>query len=147
METLLGAIIKDKHQALFTVAPDAPVSEAVAVMTEGNVGSVMVMNRGELQGLFTERDLMRRVVHEGLDPHTTLIHDVMTTEIAIVSPKMTVGEAMALCTEKRLRHLPVYDDDGTLLGIVSAGDLTKWAIDEQEHTIDDLTRYIYGERA
>lgn len=147
METLLGAIVKDKHQALFTVTPDALVKDAVEVMTEGNVGSVMVMTHGHLEGLFTERDLMRRVIYRGLDPATTPVRDVMTTEIAIVSPKMTVGEAMSLCTQKRLRHLPVYQDDGTLLGIVSAGDLTKWAISEQEHTIDDLTRYIYGDRA
>ena len=147
METLLGAIVKDKHQALFTVAPDAPVKEAVEVMTEGNVGSVMVMTHGHLDGLFTERDLMRRVIYRGLDPAATPIRDVMTTEVAIVSPKMTVGEAMSLCTQKRLRHLPVYEDDGTLLGIVSAGDLTKYAISEQEHTIEDLTRYIYGDRA
>ena len=147
METLLGAIIKDKHQALYTVAPDAPIREAVDIMTDGNVGCIMVMDHGHLEGLFTERDLLKRVVHKGLDVATTPIRDVMTSEIATVSPKMTVGEAMSLCTQRRVRHLPVYETDGTLLGIISAGDLTKWAISEQEHTIDDLTRYIYGERA
>ncbi|MFV8834796.1 CBS domain-containing protein [Aquisalimonas sp.] len=147
METLLSAIIKDKHDALYTIAPGATVKEAVQVMTESNVGCILVMNQGHLEGLFTERDLMKRVVHPGLDASITPIRDVMTTEIAIATPKMTVGEAMALCTHKRLRHLPVYQDNTTLLGIVSAGDLTKWAIQDQEHTIDDLTRYIYGERA
>ena len=147
MEMLLGAILKEKPQALFTISQNASVQEAVDVMAESNVGCVMVMDHGHLQGLFTERDLMRRVVHQGRDPKTTTVAEVMTTEIATVSPKITVGEAMALCTEKRLRHLPVYDGNGDLLGMVSAGDLTKWAINEQEHTIDDLTRYIYGERA
>ncbi len=147
METLLGAIIKDKHDALYTVRPDASVQEAVNAMADVNVGAILVMDRGKLCGLFTERDVMRRVLAVGLDPHATPVSDVMTVEIATVSPHITVGEAMALCTQKRVRHLPVYDDGGDLLGIVSAGDLTKWAISEQEHTIDDLTRYIYGEHA
>ncbi|MDN3518972.1 CBS domain-containing protein [Aquisalimonas lutea] len=146
METRLGTILKEKPQALFTVASDATVQEAVDIMSNSNVGCIMVMDHGRLMGLFTERDLMKRVIHAGLNPRQTAVHDVMTTEIATVTPALTVGEAMALCTDKRLRHLPVYDGD-TLLGIVSAGDLTKWAISEQEHTIDDLTRYIYGERA
>lgn len=147
MEMLLGAILKEKPQALFTVSQNASVKEAVDIMAESNVGCVMVIDHGRLQGLFTERDLMRRVVHQGRDPKTTTVAEVMTKEVATVSPKITVGEAMALCTQKRLRHLPVYDDNEDLLGMVSAGDLTKWAISEQEHTIDDLTRYIYGSKA
>lgn len=146
MEMMLSAILKEKPQALFTVSQDATVQEAADIMAESNVGCVMVMDHGKMQGLFTERDLMRRVVHERRDPRETKVRDVMTTEIATVGPELTVGEAMALCTEKRLRHLPVYADNGDLLGMVSAGDLTKWAISEQEHTIDDLTRYIYGAR-
>lgn len=147
MEMLLGAILKEKPQALFTISENASVKEAVDIMAESNVGCVMVMDHGRLQGLFTERDLMRRVVHQGRDPQATTVAEVMTTEIATVSPRITVGEAMALCTQKRLRHLPVYDDNNDLLGMVSAGDLTKWAISEQEHTIEDLTRYIYGAQA
>ena len=144
MDTRLGTILRDKPQALYTVAPDATVQEAVKTMAEANVGCIVIMGDGKLQGLFTERDLMTRVIGAGREPRETPIRDVMTSAIATVTPKITVGEAMALCTERRLRHLPVYDGD-TMLGIISAGDLTKWAISEQEHTIDELSRYIYGE--
>lgn len=143
METTLGTIVKEKPGALYTVSPDASVQEAVNVMVEGGVGCVMVMNEGRLEGLFTERDLMHRVVSRDLDPRQVAARDVMTREIATVSPKLTVGEAMALCTEKRLRHLPVYEGD-TLIGMVSSGDLTKYAVSEQQHTIEDLIRYISG---
>ncbi|MEX0731972.1 MAG: CBS domain-containing protein [Aquisalimonadaceae bacterium] len=146
MESTLHSILQDKHEALYTVSPDAKVQEAVNVMTESSVGCVLIMNHGRLEGVFTERDLMCRVVYAGRDPHRTPIREVMTTEIATVSPGITVAEAMTLCTQKRLRHLPVYEDD-TLLGIVSAGDLTKWGVRDQQHTIEDLIKYIYGERA
>lgn len=143
MEMTLGTIIKEKPGVLYTVTPDATVQQAVNVMVEGGVGCVMVMNEGRLEGLFTERDLMHRVVSRELDPGQVATRDVMTREIATVSPKLTVGEAMALCTEKRLRHLPVYEGD-TLIGMVSSGDLTKYAVREQQHTIEDLIRYISG---
>ncbi|MFO7857628.1 MAG: CBS domain-containing protein [Ectothiorhodospiraceae bacterium] len=144
MDTRLGTILREKPQALYTVSADATVQEAVNIMAEANVGCIVVMAEGKLQGLFTERDLMTRVIGAGRQPTETPIGDVMTSAIATVTPKLTVGEAMALCTDRRLRHLPVYEGD-TMLGIVSAGDLTKWAISEQEHTIDELSRYIYGE--
>jgi CBS domain-containing protein len=143
METTLGTILKEKQGVLYSVPPEASVQEAVDVMVEGGVGCVLVMKQGRLEGLFTERDLMHRVVTHQLDPKQVVVREVMTREIATVSPKLTVGEAMALCTEKRLRHLPVYEGD-TLLGIVSSGDLTKYAVDEQQHTIEDLIRYISG---
>ncbi|MBA1145950.1 CBS domain-containing protein [Ectothiorhodospiraceae bacterium WFHF3C12] len=143
METTLGTIIKEKPGVLYSVAPEASVQEAVNVMVEGGVGCVMVMKQGRLEGLFTERDLMHRVVGREIDPSQITTSEVMTREIATVSPKLTVGEAMALCTEKRLRHLPVYEGE-TLIGMVSSGDLTKYAVSEQQHTIEDLIKYISG---
>jgi len=107
------------------------------------VGCVLVMDHGHLAGLFTERDLMRRINYKGLNPGDEAIKTHMTRELIVGSPDMTVGEAMHLCTEHRIRHVPVFDGD-TLLGMVSAGDLTKWAVQDQQHTIEDLTRYIYG---
>ena len=114
MDQSLITILKQKSEALYTVPPDASVAEAVKIMADGQVGAVMVMEHGHLRGLFTERDLMIRVVNAGLDPARTPIRDV-------------------------------FDGD-TLLGVVSAGDLTKAAVDDQQHTIDDLYRYIYGEK-
>jgi len=143
MDKTLRDILRDKQQAVFSVAPDATVLDAVKVMVEGGAGCVLIIDKGRVQGLFTERDLMRRVVSPQLDEADTRIDAVMTSDVAIVSPKMTVHEAMSFCTEKRLRHLPVFDGE-TLLGVVSAGDLTKTAVADQQHTIDDLIRYVSG---
>ena len=146
MDMTLGAILKEKSAALFSVTTGTSVADAVTVMVDGGVGSVLIMDHGHLKGLFTERDLMCRVVYHGLDPRQTPIEEVMTSDVATVRSSLTVGEAMSLCTQRRIRRLPVMDGD-TLLGVVSAGDLTKWAVHDQQHTIDDLTRYIYGSPA
>jgi CBS domain-containing protein len=145
MDTTLRDVLrhKDRNRDLLWVPPEASVSAAVHVMAESGVGSVLVMEEGRIQGLFTERDLMCRVVHRGLSVERTLIGEVMTREVITVSPEMTVGEAMSLCTGRRVRHLPVYEGD-RLLGIVSIGDLTKNVVRDQQHTIEDLISYING---
>lgn len=144
MDTTLREILSRKSNEIHSVSLDATVKEAVHVMAEQRVGSVLVMDGGTLRGLFTERDLMIRVIHAGMDPSATSIRDVMTREIAAVAPNMRVDEAMTLCTERRVRHLPVYEND-ELIGLVSSGDLTKAAVQDQQHTIEDLIKYIYGE--
>lgn len=143
MDTTLREILSQKSGKIYSVPLDASIQEAVRVMVDGGVGSVLVMNEGRLAGLFTERDLMRRVVYAGLDPAATSVRETMTTEIATVAPTLRVDEAMSLCTERRLRHLPVYEDE-ELVGLVSLGDLTKTAVQDQQHTIEDLIKYIYG---
>ncbi|MCC5858483.1 MAG: CBS domain-containing protein [Ectothiorhodospiraceae bacterium] len=143
MEMQLRTLLNAKQQALFTVPVEATVADAVKVMVDGGVGCVLVMDQGRLAGLFTERDLMRRISYQGLTPGEEPIRKHMTRELIVVPPAMTVGEAMSLCTQHRIRHLPVFQE-GTLLGMVSAGDLTKWAVQDQQHMIEDLTRYIYG---
>lgn len=143
MDTTLREILSQKSGKIYSVPLDASVQEAVRVMVDGGVGSVLVMNEGRLAGLFTERDLMRRVAYAGLDPAGTSVRETMTTEIATVAPTLRVDEAMSLCTERRLRHLPVYEDE-ELIGLVSLGDLTKTAVQDQQHTIEDLIKYIYG---
>lgn len=146
MDTRLSAILREKEGGIHSVRPDDSVQDAVALMSREGIGCVLIMDGDRLRGLFTERDVVNRVVEPGRDPATTRVQDVATTEIATVSPKMNVGEAMSLCTGRRVRHLPVYDE-GRLVGLVSAGDLTKAAIRDQQHTIEDLTHYIYGEQA
>lgn len=143
METTLREVLSQKSGEIHSVPIGAVVKEAVAIMVDNRVGSVLVMDGERLTGLFTERDLMCRVVYAGKDPAGTPVREVMTSEIAAVSPQVRVDEAMSLCTERRLRHLPVYEDD-ELIGIVSSGDLTKAAVKDQQHTIDDLIKYIYG---
>jgi len=143
MDMTLRSILSGKSLRLYVVGPNDTVREAVRTMVAGGVGSVLVMDEGGLRGLFTERDLMRRVVAEGRDPSRVLVEEVMTTEIVTVSPDITISQAMALSSERRIRHLPVYEGD-TLMGMVSAGDLTKAAVQDKQHTIDDLISYIYG---
>lgn len=143
MDITLREVLSGKGADVHSVPPAASVQDAVAVMVENGIGSVLVMTDDQLTGLFTERDLMTRVVHEGLDPGTTPVRQVMTTEIATVSPDLRADEAMAICTQRRLRHLPVFEG-GELVGIVSTGDLTKAAVRHQEHTIEELYHYIYG---
>jgi CBS domain-containing protein len=94
-------------------------------------------------GIFSERDLLRRVIAEDRSPAATQVGDVMTTEVVVVKPTRTVGEAMQVVTEKRVRHLPVVED-GRLLGIISSGDLTRWTVAEKEGLIHSLMDYIQG---
>ncbi len=146
MDTKLSSILREKSGEIFSLDPNASVQDAVSIMAEKAVGCVLIMEGDRLCGLFTERDLLNRVVNKDKSPADTRLMDVATTEIAAVSPDMNVGEAMSFCTDRRVRHLPVYEND-RLVGLVSAGDLTKAAIRDQQHTIEDLTHYIYGEQA
>ncbi|MDQ2070702.1 CBS domain-containing protein [Natronospira bacteriovora] len=139
----LRSVLSGKAAKLVVVGPNDTVREAVRTMVSGNVGCVLVMDEGGLRGLFTERDLMRKVVAENRDPASLPVSQVMTTEVMAVGPDVTVGEAMSLCTERRIRHLPIFDGE-ELVGLVSAGDLTKAVVRDKQHTIDDLISYIYG---
>jgi CBS domain-containing protein len=143
METKLSILLQDKGSAVHTVAPDATVLDAVRRMNEAGVGSLLVMNGDELVGIFTERDVLRRVVDSDLDAAATRIAKVMTRDLVTVGPGATVAEAMTVVTEKRCRHLPVCEE-GRLLGVVSSGDLTRWATRSQATHIQDLVNYITG---
>jgi CBS domain-containing protein len=125
------------------VAPDSTVQDAVRQMNRERVGALLVMVGDTIVGIFTERDLLSRVVAEDRSPVATKVGDVMTTEIVAVRPGRTVGEAMQIVSEKRVRHLPVVED-GRLLGIISAGDLTRWTVAEKEGLIHSLMDYIQG---
>ena len=140
-------VLADKGHHVETVSPESTVLEAVARMNERRIGSVLVTDRyrpGQVYqpiGIFTERDVMVRVLARGLDPATTHVGDVMTRDPVTIHARATVAEAMCLVTEKRCRHLPVVDDTG-LCGLISIGDLTKWVVRDQRRTIEDLYRYI-----
>jgi len=144
MKSNLSAVLQNKGHEVLTIAPEKTVLEAVRTMNEHGVGSLLVMNGDEVVGIFTERDVLRRVVDAELDPRTTKVAKVMTRELVTVRQRMTVTEAMAVVTEKRCRHLPVIED-GRLLGMVSIGDLTRWVSREQAFHIQDLVNYITGQ--
>jgi len=143
MQDTLEAVLATKAPAIHYVVPEATVIDAVRTMNQERIGAVLVCVSGEMVGIFTERDVLCRVVDEGRDPATTKVVEVMTSEVVAVRPTTGVEEAMAVITEKRFRHLPVIDK-GLLKGLVSSGDLTRWVSRNQEIHIKDLVNYITG---
>ncbi len=119
--------IFDKDEAIHSVAPDASVTECVRAMTSEKIGALIVMDGERLIGIFTERDALNRVLAAGLDPVSTKVSEVMTKDPYCIPPTTTVGEAMALVTQRRFRHLPIVEN-GKVLAVVSSGDLTHWMV-------------------
>jgi len=134
-------IIEQKGSEVISIGPDATVLEAASLMNEHRIGSVLVLARGKLVGIFTERDVMRRVVAEELDPATTRVEDVMTKSVACAAPHTTYGELCTVMREKRIRHLPVMDGR-KVIGMISIGDLNRVDQAEQEQTIMYLSQYM-----
>ena len=112
-------------------------------MNRHKVGAVLIMDGGRLAGIFTERDVLSRVVVAGLDPKTTPMERVMTREPITVASTTTIEEVMALFTNKRFRHLPVVDG-GRLVGLISIGDILRWMVDMHRHEAEQLKQYISG---
>lgn len=144
MDEPVSAILEHKGPTVETTTAEATVTEAVRAMNRARIGSLVVLDGERPLGIFTERDVLTRVVAEGRDPDGTRVGEVMTREIAVIRLTTTVGHAMAIMTEKRCRHLPVVEE-GRLAGMVSIGDVTRWNIRDQQHTIEDLVSYIQGE--
>ena len=143
METPLKELIHHKGSHVCHVEPEATIEEAARRMHQERVGALLVMHEEEIIGILTERDLLNRVVAQGLSPAETLVHEVMTRHVVVVRPTISVRDAMQIVTEKRFRHLPVVEN-GHLLGMVSSGDLTRSIVDEEEGIIHTLMDYIYG---
>jgi CBS domain-containing protein len=134
-------ILDQKGHSVFTIEPDAPVYDAIAMMAEKQVGALAVMEGDELVGLFSERDYARKGFLQGRSSPDTKVREIMTNRVMVVPPERTTEECMALMTEKRFRHLPVVED-GDLVGMVSIGDMVKAIISEQRFTIKQLEHYI-----
>jgi CBS domain-containing protein len=141
MHDPIAKLLESKGSAVETVAPEAAVLVAVQLMNERKIGALVVTSRGRPVGIFTERDVLVRVVSAGLDPRTTPVNEVMTRNPVVVRPEVTVNEAMLVITDRRCRHLPVMDEGG-LRGLISIGDLMSWVVRHQQRTIDDLHDYM-----
>ena len=137
----LKAVLDSKGRTVHSVAPRATVLEAVQQMNRERIGALLVREDEDLVGIFTERDVLTRILDQGRDPGVTRVSEVMTTEVVAVKPSTTVADAMAVFTERRCRHLPVVDE-GRLEGMVSIGDLTRWVTRNQEFHIQDLVDVI-----
>lgn len=136
-------IISDKGTDIWSVDSSQTVYEAVRYMAERGVGAVPVIDDGQLQGMFSERDYARKVILEGKASRDTLVRDVMTSPVITIAPNALAEEGLALMTRKRIRHLPVMEK-GQLIGLVSIGDLVNVVIGDQQHLIEQLERYVTG---
>ncbi len=136
-------ILSQKGQAIWSVSSQQTVYEAVRTMAELGVGALMVIDDGQLIGMFSERDYARKVILEGKASRETVVSEVMSTPPVTIHPQATAQEGLALMTQKRFRHLPVIDQ-GKLLGLVSIGDLVNAVIDDQQALIAQLEQYVSG---
>ena len=125
-----------------SVAPDVTVADAVGVMAQNRVGAVTVVEHGALCGIFTERDLMLRVVHKSRDVRETLVREVMTSEVKTITDATTPEEASSMMLEQHLRHLPVVDHNGKLLGLVSIRALLEERLQDLSQEVSSLEQYL-----
>ena len=141
--TQVAEILVEKGRSLLKIDADASILEAVEQMVEANVGSLLVTESGEVTGIVTERDYLRRVVVEGRTDRETPVREIMSSPLIVVTPQTSVDECMALMTNRRIRHLPVVDA-GKVAGIVSIGDVVKFQSRQQSFEIQFLHEYIAG---
>ncbi len=134
-------ILKVKGHTVFSVEPTITVYAAIELMCEKNIGGLLIVDAGNLVGIFTERDYARKLILKGKSSKETLISELMTTNIITVTPDTSVDECLKLMSGKRIRHLPVVEDN-KLVGMLSIGDLVKYIIEEQKSIIEHLEHYI-----
>ncbi len=136
-------LLETKGNDILTIDPNNTVYDAIKLMADHHVGSLLVMEKDKLVGIITERDYSRNVILKGKSSKETPVKDIMISNILCVQPEKTIEECMALMTEKHVRHLPVIGSD-KVIGIISIGDLVKAIISEQKFMIEQLEHYISG---
>jgi CBS domain-containing protein len=134
-------LLATKSTLVYSVVPAASVLDALQLMMEKNISSLLVQENGALLGIFTERDYARKIVLQGKSSANTLIEEVMTAELTTVKLSDSIDECMKVMTDRRIRHLPVVDNH-EVKGVVSIGDLVKFIIEDQKQTINALESYI-----
>ncbi|MFN4259249.1 MAG: CBS domain-containing protein [Gemmataceae bacterium] len=140
----IGDILDRKGSHVHTIEPHATTLEAAERMNQHKIGCLVVVEEAHVRGVFTERDILQRIVAERRDSQATLVRDVMTTEVMCCRPDTSVDEARYVMKERRIRHLPVIDSDDRLVGLISIGDLNAHEVHSKETTIHLLHQYIYG---
>ncbi len=141
----VASILGDKpNQAIYTITSTATVLEAITLMAEKGIGALIVADAGKVVGIVSERDYARKVALMERSSYATRVEEIMSKDVISVTTQQTNEHCMILMTEKRLRHLPVIEND-TLLGLISIGDLVKGVIEDQKNLIEQLQRYIRGE--
>ena len=135
-------ILAKKHTEVAIIGEEATVMEAAKIMSDRRIGSLVVSRREKVVGIFTERDVLNRVVARHLDPLNTIVKDVMTTPVACCQSTTKLAECRSVMTEKRIRHLPVVDEN-RLVGMISSGDILALELGDQKRTIEYLHEYLY----
>lgn len=143
MNTPVAVLLSRKGSTVSTATPSDTVADAVRVMNEKKIGSLVVTEGRRVVGMFTERDVLSRVVAANRDPRSTRVAAVMTPDVATIGPKSTLQDVMDLYNRRRCRHLPVIAD-GELLGLVSIGDVSRWLSEEHRAECEQLRQYIAG---
>jgi len=140
---LVKHLLDNKGGALISIVEDASVLDAVTLMADHSVGSLLVMDGQVLKGIVTERDYARKVIIKGRSSDTTRVGEIMTSEVVTATLEQTVKECMTVMTERKIRHLPVVDDE-RVIGMISIGDLVQAIIAHQQEEIQHLEQYISG---
>jgi len=139
----VDTVLSQKRGAVWSIAPHATVYDALVLMAEKEIGSLLVMSDGRLVGIISERDYARKIALMGRSSKETAVAEVMAAEPVTVTPRDTVSGCMELMTDRRRRHLPVLDN-GRVVGVLSIGDLVNWIVKSHEKTIQQLHHYIAG---
>ena len=140
---LVKHLLDGKGRHIVSVVLDTTVLDAIIVMADKAIGSLIVMDDDKLLGIVTERDYARKVIIKGRSSKTTRVSEIMTTGVFTTSSAKSVNDCMSLMTEKRIRHLPVLEDN-RVIGIISIGDLVQAIISDQKEEIEQLENYISG---
>jgi len=141
---LVKHLLDSKGRHIISVAPGTSVFEAIKIMADKTVGSLLVMEDEDVCGIITERDYARKVIIKGRSSESTMVSEIMSTDVMTTSSSQSVNSCMELMTEKRIRHLPVVEDD-RVIGMISIGDLVQAIISDQQEEIQQLEHYISGQ--
>jgi CBS domain-containing protein len=139
----ISTLLHHKTAEVWSIAPEATVFEAIKLMAEKNIGSLLVMSGGKLLGVFTERDYSRKIALQGKSSKDTRVREIISTQVVSVTPQHSIEDCMKLMTENRVRHLPVLEGE-KVVGIISIGDLVNWIISAQSAAIAQMEQYIAG---
>lgn len=144
MQITIKDVLQEKGSTVWSVTSSAMVYEALKIFADKDIGALLVIDDGKLEGIFTERDYARKVILKAKSSKDTTVGELMEREIFYVTPADTIEHCMAIMTDKHVRHIPVMDG-GRVVGLISIGDVVKQTISDQEFTIEQLKKYISGE--